>query len=190
MLGDCRLRERQFVDDLTAHTSLFPREHAKNANASWMADCLRQLCQFIIGVRTLKTLKVCLRRRFGRRAADGIWLCSFIYSHSTINDTTAPDCRQALFTHWSSKSGIGIACSEREDGHSEVGSNGVSECVHAVGVYFIVRDRRCFNAYSQVCAGPPGLAVRPANQVLATREKPAGGPAADKGVRPTGPRQP
>jgi hypothetical protein len=61
-----------------------------------MADRLRQLCQFIIGVRTLKTLKVCLRLRFGRRAADGIWRCGFIYSHSTINDITAPDCRQAL----------------------------------------------------------------------------------------------
>ena len=36
-----------------------------------------------------------------------------------------------------------------------------------------------------VCAGPPGPAVRSKNLVLATREKPAGGPAADEGVRPT-----
>jgi hypothetical protein len=60
-------------------------------------------------------------------------------------------------------------------GHPEVGSNGVPECIHAVRVYCIVRDRRYFNAYAEVYAGPAGPAVRPTNQVLATREMPAGG---------------
>ena len=36
-----------------------------------------------------------------------------------------------------------------------------------------------------VCAGPPGPALRSKNQVLATDGKPASGPAADEGVRPT-----
>src|SRR5450756_77629 len=36
-----------------------------------------------------------------------------------------------------------------------------------------------------VCAGPPGPALRSKNQVLATRDKPARGPAADAGVHPT-----
>jgi len=34
-------------------------------------------------------------------------------------------------------------------------------------------------------AGPPGPAPLSKNQVIATPEKPAGGPAADQGVRPT-----
>ena len=42
----------------------------------------------------------------------------------------------------------------------------------------------------QVCAGPPGPAARSKNQVLATREKPDGGPAADQGVCPTNARGP
>src|ERR1035438_6128503 len=44
---------------------------------------------------------------------------------------------------------------------------------------------RISGADPQVCAGPPGPAVRPKNQELATHEKPAGGPAADGGVCPT-----
>jgi hypothetical protein len=51
-----------------------------------MADRLRQLRQFLIGLGTLKTLKICLRQRFGRWAADGIGLRIAIHSHSTIND--------------------------------------------------------------------------------------------------------
>jgi hypothetical protein len=61
-----------------------------------MADRLRQLRQFIVGVRTLKTLKICLRLRFGRWAAEGIGLCVLIDSHSTINDTMPLACRQSL----------------------------------------------------------------------------------------------
>src|ERR1017187_2923976 len=69
VLGNRRLREWQLIDNLTAHPSLFQRQHAKDANTSWMPDRLRQLCQFIIGFRALKALKVSLPLRFGRGAA-------------------------------------------------------------------------------------------------------------------------
>jgi hypothetical protein len=39
-----------------------------------MADRFRQLCQFIIGAGTFKTLNAGLRLQFSRRAADGIRL--------------------------------------------------------------------------------------------------------------------
>jgi hypothetical protein len=52
-----------------------------------MADGLRQLGQFLIGVGTLKTLKDGLRPRFRRRAAEGIGIGFWFHSHSTINDT-------------------------------------------------------------------------------------------------------
>ena len=60
-------------------------------------------------------------------------------------------------------------------GYSEVGLNGVPECIHAVRVNFIVRDRRYFNAYAEVCARPPEPALRSKVQALAIPEKPAGG---------------
>src|ERR1019366_1707869 len=72
VLRNRRLREGQLVDDLAAYPCLLQRQHAKDANASWMADCLRQFGQFIIGVWTLKTLKGCLCPRFGRWATEGI----------------------------------------------------------------------------------------------------------------------
>jgi hypothetical protein len=61
-----------------------------------MADGLRQLGQFLIGVRTLKTLKDGLRPRFRRWAAEGIGIGFWRYSHSTINDTM--DVEQASST--------------------------------------------------------------------------------------------
>ena len=97
VLGHRRLREGQLIDNLTAHSSLFQRQHTKDANTSWMPDRLRQLCQFIIGFRALKTLKVSVRLRLDRRAADGIGLRVLVNSHSTINDTTPLACRQSLF---------------------------------------------------------------------------------------------
>ena len=95
VLGNRRLREGQLIDNLTTHSSLFQRQHTKDANTSWMPNSLRQLCQFIIGFRALKTLKVSVRLRFDRRAADGIGLRVISHSHSTINDITAPASRQA-----------------------------------------------------------------------------------------------
>ena len=95
VLGNRRLRERELIDNLTAYSSLFQRQHAKDANTGWMPDRLRQLCQFIIGFRALKTLKVGVRLRFGRPAADGVGLRVICHSHSTINDITAPASRQA-----------------------------------------------------------------------------------------------
>jgi hypothetical protein len=71
-------------------------------------------------------------------------------------------------------------------GYSEVGLNGVPECIHAVRVYFIVRDRRYFNAYAEVCARRPEPALRSKVQALATREKPAGGRPRTRASAPTG----
>ena len=88
VLGNRRLRERELIDNLTAYSSLFQRQHAKDANADWMPDRLRQLCQFLIGFRTLETRKVGVLLRFHRRTAEGIRL-RLSYSHSTINDIRA-----------------------------------------------------------------------------------------------------
>ena len=95
MLGNRRLREGQLIDNLTAHSSLFQRQHTKDANPSWMPDRLRQLCQFLIGFRALKALKVGVGPRFDRRAADGIGFRVIGHSHSTINDIMTPASRQA-----------------------------------------------------------------------------------------------
>jgi hypothetical protein len=60
-----------------------------------MPHRLRELCQFIIGFRALKALKVSLPLRFGRWAADGIRLRGLFDSHSTINDIMSPAACQA-----------------------------------------------------------------------------------------------
>lgn len=88
MLGNRRLCERQFVDDLAADTRLFARQQAKNMDASGMADGLGQLRQFLVGIRPFQSLEVSLRQRFCRWAADSLGLRIVIHSHSTINDIT------------------------------------------------------------------------------------------------------
>ena len=40
MLGDCGLRQRQFVHDVAAHPRLFLREHPQNPHPRRMGNCL------------------------------------------------------------------------------------------------------------------------------------------------------
>src|ERR1035441_760130 len=96
VLGDRRLGQRKFSNNLAAHPGFPPRQHAENPHPRGVTEGLGQFGELFVSLRTFQSQQIGLRRRRRFRAAQRLRNGLFFDSHSSINDSSTGAGRQAL----------------------------------------------------------------------------------------------